>query len=58
VVFGDIEGQVHFLAPDSGEPRLRLPTDGSPVVSAPVATASGTIVVVTRSGGVYGFRLP
>jgi outer membrane assembly lipoprotein YfgL len=57
VVFGDIEGQVHFLAPDSGEPRLRLPTDGSPVVSAPVATAGGTIVVVTRSGGVYGFRL-
>lgn len=57
VVFGDFEGQVHFLARDSGEPQLRLPTDGSPVVAAPVLTAGGTIVVVTRSGGVYGFRL-
>lgn len=56
VVFGDLEGQIHFLARDGGAPQLRLPTDGSPVVAAPVA-AGGTIVVATRSGGLFGFRL-
>ena len=56
VVFGDVEGQVHFLARDSGEPQLRLPTDGSPIVAAPVV-AGGTVVVATRSGGLFAFRL-
>ena len=55
VVFGDVEGQVHFLARDSGEPQLRLPTDGSPIVAAPVV-AGGTVVVATRSGGLFAFR--
>ena len=56
VVFGDVEGQVHFLARDGGAPQLRLPTDGSPVMAAPVL-AGGTIVVVTRAGGLFGLRL-
>jgi outer membrane protein assembly factor BamB len=55
VVFGDLEGQVHFLARDSGEPQLRLPTDGSAVVGAPVVV-DNTILVVTRNGGLFAFR--
>jgi outer membrane protein assembly factor BamB len=56
VVFGDLEGQVHFLARDTGKPLARLPTDGSPVV-APLSLAAGTILVVTRAGGAFAFRL-
>ena len=55
LVFGDLEGYVHFLARDTGTTQLRLPTDGSPVVAAPVI-AGKTIAVVTRNGGVFGFR--
>jgi outer membrane protein assembly factor BamB len=46
---------VHFLARDTGTTQLRLPTDGSPVVTAPVV-AGKTIAVVTRNGGVFAFR--
>ena len=54
-VAGDAQGQVHFLDKITGELLLRLPTDGSAVVGAP-ALAGTTLVVVTRSGGVFGFR--
>ena len=36
-------------------PLNRLATDGSGIAAAPVA-AGDTLVVVTRKGGVYGFR--
>ncbi len=55
VVFGDREGQVHFLATATGETQLRLPTDGSPVVGAP-ALSGNTLLVTTRNGGLFGFR--
>ena len=55
VIFGDSEGQVHFLAREDGKTLLRLPTDGSPVVAAP-ALAGTTVLVVTRNGGLYAFR--
>ena len=55
VVFGDSEGYVHFLARESGETLLRLPTDGSPVVGTPVKSGS-TILVVTRNGGLFAFK--
>jgi len=54
-VAGDAQGLVHFLDKLTGEPLLRLPTDGSAVVGAP-ALAGTTLVVVTRAGGVFGFR--
>jgi outer membrane assembly lipoprotein YfgL len=57
VVFGDYEGQVSFLSRDKGETLLRLPTDGSPVVGAPAMSADGTILVATRNGGLFAFRL-
>ncbi len=55
VIFGDAEGQVHFLDRADGKTLLRLPTDGSPVVGVPVR-ASNTILVVTRNGGLFAFR--
>lgn len=55
VVFGDQEGQVHFLSRETGEPQLRLPTDGSPVVGPPVVIDT-TILVTTRKGGLFAFR--
>ena len=55
VVFGDAQGQVHFLDRQDGQPLLRLPTDGSRVVGAPVLSGT-TMLVVTRSGGLFAFR--
>jgi len=55
VVFGDAQGMVHFLDRDDGHPLLRLPTDGSRVVGAPVLSGT-TMLVATRSGGLFAFR--
>lgn len=55
VIFGDAEGQVHFLSREDGKTMLRLPTDGSPVAAQPVASGS-TMLVVTRNGGLFAFR--
>jgi outer membrane assembly lipoprotein YfgL len=54
VVIGDGNGNVHMLSRDDGTLLNRLTTDGSAIAAAPVA-AGNTLVVVTRSGGVYGF---
>ena len=55
VVFGDVEGHVHFLDRQTGDVVLRLATDGSPVMAQPVL-AGTTILVATRNGGIYAFR--
>ena len=55
VVFGDVDGYVHFLSVANGEPQLRLPTDGEPVIGTPVL-AGTTVVVATRKGGIFAFR--
>jgi outer membrane assembly lipoprotein YfgL len=55
VMFGDLEGQVHFLAREDGKTLLRLPTDGSPVMAQPVLSGT-TMLVVTRNGGLFAFR--
>ena len=55
VMFGDVEGQVHFLAREDGKTLLRLPTDGSPVMAQPVLSGT-TMLVVTRNGGLFAFR--
>ncbi len=54
VIFGDGAGLVHMLSREDGTPLNRLSTDSSGVAATPVA-AGNTLVVVTRSGGVYGF---
>jgi len=56
VVFGDEDGTLHWFARDTGEAQLRLPTDGSAIVAPPVASGS-TVLVVTRKGGLFAFRL-
>ncbi len=55
VVVGDNTGLVHLLSTENGNPLNRLSTDGSAIVTAP-ALAGDTLVVVTRNGGVFGFR--
>ena len=55
LVFGDFEGQVHFLDRDSGQTLLRMPTDGKPIVGAPVKVGE-TVVVLTAAGGVFALR--
>lgn len=55
IVVGDFEGQVHFLSRQDGHTQLRLPTDGSPVVGAPVLSGT-TLLVATRNGGLFAFR--
>ena len=54
VIVGDSSGYVHLLSREDGSLLTRLATDGSPVAAAPVL-AGNTLVVVTRSGGIYGF---
>ncbi|MCB2033791.1 MAG: PQQ-binding-like beta-propeller repeat protein, partial [Ottowia sp.] len=55
VILGDSTGLVHMLSRTDGAPLNRLTTDGSGVAATPVAAAN-TLVVVTRAGGVFGFR--
>ena len=55
VAVGDATGLVHFLSRQDGSLLTRLPTDGSPIVAAPVVVGN-TLVVVTQNGGVFGFR--
>lgn len=55
VVMGDETGLVHFLSREDGSPLTRVSTDSSGIAVSPVV-AGNTLVVVTRNGGVYGFR--
>ena len=55
VVIGDGEGWVHFLSRTDGAPLNRVSTDSSGIAAAPVVAAD-TLVVITRNGGVFGFR--
>lgn len=55
VVVGDSSGTVHFLSREDASPLNRVQTDGSGIDIAPVV-ADDTMVVVTRNGGVFGFR--
>jgi outer membrane protein assembly factor BamB len=55
VVVGEDTGTLHFLSRDNGAPLNRLVPDGSAIAAAPVLAAN-TVVVVTRNGGVFGYR--
>src|SRR5690606_20432605 len=56
VVIGDGTGLVHGLSRDDGAVAARLTTDGSAIVSAPVA-AAGLAIVQTGAGGLYAIRI-
>jgi outer membrane protein assembly factor BamB len=55
VVLGDDDGILHFLSRSDGKPLQRFATDGTPIVGRPVVVDQ-TMVVVTRTGGVFGYR--
>lgn len=55
LVFGDFEGQLHFLSSDRGAAQLIVPTDGAPMAAAPVVSGT-TVLVVTRDGGLFALR--
>ena len=54
-IFGDSEGNLHFLAREDGHLLLRLTTDGSAIV-APPALSGKTVLAATRNGGLFAFR--
>jgi outer membrane assembly lipoprotein YfgL len=55
IAIGDNMGLVHLLSREDGSPLNRVSTDGSAVVAAPVL-AGDSLIVITRSGGIFGFR--
>ncbi|MEO7152908.1 MAG: outer membrane protein assembly factor BamB [Burkholderiaceae bacterium] len=55
VVFGDVEGTLHWLSKDKGETLARIATDGSPI-ALPLAKIGNTVLALTRNGGVYAVR--
>ncbi|RYF76801.1 MAG: outer membrane protein assembly factor BamB [Comamonadaceae bacterium] len=55
LVLGEDTGTVHFLSKVDGAPVNRVVPDGSAIAAAPVLAAN-VVVVVTRNGGVYGYR--
>ena len=55
VVFGDVDGTLHWLSRAKGEAQLRSTTDGSALAVPPVVVG-GMLIVVTRSGGMFAFR--
>ena len=55
IVFGDLDGTLHWLSRAKGDAQLRLSTDGSAIAVQPVVVG-GVLVVVTRSGSVLAFK--
>ncbi|WP_300555398.1 outer membrane protein assembly factor BamB [Limnohabitans sp. Rim8] len=55
VVVGDQEGWLHFLSPQNGQALQRVATDSSAIMGKPIWSGQ-MLVVVTRTGGVHGFR--
>lgn len=56
VVWGDATGLLHRLSMADGQPLNRATLDGSAVATRPVA-AAGLMVVATRNGALFGYRL-
>lgn len=55
LIVGEGTGQVLFLNREDGSAVNRVSPDGSPIAADPVLAAN-TVVVVTRKGGVFGYR--
>ena len=55
IAVGDETGSVHLMSREDGALLTRLTTDGSAITAAPVL-AGETLIVVTRNGGIFGFR--
>jgi outer membrane protein assembly factor BamB len=55
LVFGDLDGEVHFLDPLTGKAQLRLRVASSPLVAAPVLSGT-TLLVVAQDGTLSALR--
>jgi outer membrane assembly lipoprotein YfgL len=55
LIMGDSTGLLHFISREDGSPLNRLTPDGSAIAATPVLSGN-TVVVVTRNGGVFGYR--
>ena len=55
LVIGDDTGMVLLVSREDGKMLNRLTPDGSPIAATPVL-AGNTVVIVTRNGGVFGYR--
>jgi outer membrane protein assembly factor BamB len=55
LILGEGTGQLLFLSREDGSPLNRISPDGSAIAADPVLAAN-TVVVVTRKGGVFGYR--
>ncbi|RZL56132.1 MAG: outer membrane protein assembly factor BamB [Variovorax sp.] len=55
LVIGDDTGLVFLVSGDDGAMLNRMTPDGSPIAATPVL-AGNTVVIVTRNGGVFGYR--
>jgi outer membrane protein assembly factor BamB len=57
IAVADVQGVVHFLNRDDGSFAARVTTDGSPV-TASLQPLGSTLLVQTRSGGLYAIEAP
>lgn len=55
LVIGESTGTLHFVSREDGNLLSRVTPDGSAIAAAPVLVGN-TVVVVTRNGGVFGYR--
>ena len=55
LIIGESTGTLHFVSRDDGSALNRVTPDGSAIAATPVLVGN-TVVVVTRSGGVFGYR--
>jgi outer membrane assembly lipoprotein YfgL len=55
LAFGENNGTVHFVAKADGAVLNRVSTDGSAIMAGPTL-GGDTVMVVTKNGGVYGFK--
>lgn len=55
LIIGESTGMLHFVSREDGSVLNRITPDGSAIESTPVL-AGNTVVVVTRNGGVFGYR--
>jgi outer membrane assembly lipoprotein YfgL len=55
IAIGDAAGFVHLLSREDGTFVNRLTTDGSAIVATPMLVGE-TLVVVTRTGTIFGFK--
>ncbi|CAN5238150.1 outer membrane protein assembly factor BamB [soil metagenome] len=55
LIVGESTGTLHFISREDGSLLNRITPDGSAIEATPVL-AGNTVVVVTRNGGVFGYR--